>query len=189
MVLRAPVTLGGPAWDNQRGWRGHGPVSRRWTRPSIKPLCPMGWQGWAFILLRRGPGGGGWQKWENDGRSKAVCHHVIKLIITLDDRRFTLFALLCNRQWKLQLWETKYLTFLSLTGNATLCELVFWWPERPKWVILQLSRTATSQASRERGGTTGGTGALRHNKERKKEKENTLSHSQHSPELHGAVFN
>lgn len=43
----------GPAWDDQRWWRGHEPVSRRWTRLSVKPLCPMGWQGWALILPKR----------------------------------------------------------------------------------------------------------------------------------------
>lgn len=46
------LSLRGPAWDDQRWWRGHGPVSRCWTQLSIKALCPMGWQGWALILLK-----------------------------------------------------------------------------------------------------------------------------------------
>lgn len=46
------LSLRGPAWDDQWWWRGHGPVSRCWTQLSIKALCPMGWQGWALILLK-----------------------------------------------------------------------------------------------------------------------------------------
>lgn len=48
----------------------------------------------------------------------------------------------------------KYLMFLSLVGNMTLCELAMWRPERPVWVIIQLSRTATPHASWEHRGMT-----------------------------------
>lgn len=69
------LSLWGPAWDNQQWWRGHRPVSRCWTHLSIKPLCPMGWQGWALILLRREREGRGdpgkRQSWRRE-RSKAV---------------------------------------------------------------------------------------------------------------------
>lgn len=126
----------GPAWDDQRWWRGHEPVSRSWTRLSVKPLCPMGWQGWALILPKRDRERG-MRSERRKGRREELdrpirqteggrffisekCAHVIQfnifnptgLCVTSGS-----FHISCNRQRKLQLSTLQFNLGPSFLGN------------------------------------------------------------------------
>lgn len=71
----------------------------------------------------------------------------------------------CDRGRTFQAIDFSMRASTSLAGNTTLCELVIRWWEKSTWVILQLSRTITPQASWEHIGMTS---AVQHNNKKKR---------------------
>lgn len=105
------LSLWGQAWDDQRWWQGHRPMSWCPNRLSVKHFCSVRWK------RRSLPA-------KQEKNTRMTHRNAFKLAKKL---LFSLIWILV--QSKLS-WGKKNAASHSLVGNVTLCKLVIWQPKK-----------------------------------------------------------